>query len=110
MALPSPPQDPHALKGEEIAGPGRRYYADPTIDALMDAVTELAAELWAVKDRNFVLERVLADQDLTGRIERWIPTAEDVAARAAARAAFTDRVFNGFLRMRGQAASQEQAP
>ena len=102
MSLPPPPEDPHALKPGEIGGPGRLYFNPPAVDGLMDAVMELSAELWALKDRQYVMERVLAEQGLTDRIEQWRASPEDVAERKALREAFIARIFNGF--MRGQAA------
>lgn len=101
------PETPEALAPKEIAGPGRTFHDNPTIDALMDAVLELSAELWAVKDRQYVTERVLAEAGLSEKIEQWRPSPDDQAARKAAREAFTQRVFNGFLRRAGAAAPGE---
>jgi hypothetical protein len=95
------PETPDALQPREIAGPGRTFHETAAIDALMDAVMELSAELWAVKDRQYVLERVIAQEGLSAAIEQWRPSPEDVAARAAMREAFTARVFYGFLRRAG---------
>ncbi len=98
MSLPPPPEDPRALSPQEIGGPGRTYFDPPAIDGLMEAVAELAAELWAVKDRQYVLERVIGEADLSDRVEQWRPTPEQAAARKAEREAFVARIFNGFLR------------
>lgn len=98
MSLPPPPDDPRALTPAEIGGPGRTYFEPPAIDGLMEAVAELAAELWAVKDRQHVLERVIGDADLTERVEQWRPSPQEAAARKAEREAFVARIFNGFLR------------
>jgi hypothetical protein len=106
MSLPPPPDDPHALTPVEIGGPGRTFFANPAIDGLMDAVVELSAELWAVKDRQYVLERVLEDEGLTSKVEQWRPSPEESAERKALREAFVSRIFNGFLR--SQPAQQQQ--
>jgi hypothetical protein len=106
MSLPPPPDDPHALQPVEIGGPGRTFFANPAIDGLMDAVVELSAELWAVKDRQYVMERVLAEEGLTARIEQWRPSPHEAAERKALREAFVARIFNGFLR--SQPAPEQQ--
>lgn len=106
MSLPPPPDDPHALQPVEIGGPGRTFFANPAIDGLMDAVVELSAELWAVKDRQYVMERVLAEEGLTARIEQWRPSPDEAAERKALREAFVARIFNGFLR--SQPAPEQQ--
>lgn len=98
MSLPPPPDDPHALAPVEIGGPGRTYFDPPAIDGLMEAVAELAAELWAVKDRQYVMERILAAEGLSDRIEQWRPGPDEEAERKALREAFVARIFNGFLR------------
>ena len=42
--------------GFEINGPGRQYFDNVMIDNLLDAVVEMSAVLWTVRDRQIVLE------------------------------------------------------
>jgi hypothetical protein len=91
-------EKPKDLIGQEITSPPRAYFDPPVIDHMLDAITELAAELWTCRDRLYVLERVAHDQNLTQAIEQWVPSADELAERAALREAFTSRIFGSFLR------------
>jgi len=37
--------------GHEINGPGRQYFENVITDNLMDAIIELSASLWTIRDR-----------------------------------------------------------
>ncbi|WP_416908441.1 MAG: hypothetical protein ACMVO5_02115 [Polymorphobacter sp.] len=86
--------------GEEIDGPGRVYFEQPVIDNLLETMMELAAEVWTIRDRQAVLEKVLADKgiDAAALIEMHVPGADELAERKALREAFVARLLAGFLR------------
>ncbi|GAB5457825.1 MAG: hypothetical protein Hens3KO_08550 [Henriciella sp.] len=86
--------------GIEIGGPGRAYFDDIVVDNMFDAVLELSAALWTVRDRQIILERVLAQQGIsvTEAIEAYLPTEEDLAVRKAERDEMAERIFKSFLR------------
>ena len=86
--------------GIEINGPGRKYFDDVMIDNLMDAVVEMSAVLWTVRDRQIVLEKVLAEKgiDASKLIESYLPDTSEKAARAAERDDMVKSIFSGFLR------------
>jgi len=54
---------------------GDKFFDAPYIDELLRMNTELLAELWIVKDRLMVLERVLCDKLAVDRdeIDRFVP-------------------------------------
>jgi hypothetical protein len=91
---------PPAAIGTEIDGPGRAYFDTVVTDNIIDALMELAAEVWTIRDRQFVLETVLAGQgiDAAALIEAHSPDADELAARKALREAFVARLLAGFLR------------
>jgi hypothetical protein len=49
-----------------------QYFDDPAVDRLLQMVLELAAELWAVKDWQYVVNKLLQ--------ERGVLTIDDVQA------------------------------
>jgi hypothetical protein len=86
--------------GEEINGPGKAYFDYVVTDNMLDALVELAAEVWTTRDRLTILEAVLADKgiDATALIEAHVPADTVKAARKAAREAFITQVFASFSR------------
>ncbi|MEM8917427.1 MAG: hypothetical protein AAGE37_01100 [Pseudomonadota bacterium] len=86
--------------GDEIGGNGRVYFENVVIDNMLDALLELSATVWTHHDRVIVLEKILASKgiDVSEEIEAHLPDEEEVAARAAERDAFVERVFGAFLR------------
>lgn len=86
--------------GEEIDGPGRAYFDAVVTDNIVDALIELSAELWTVRDRLHILEQVLGRQgiDAAALVEAHVPDAAANAARKALREAFIARVFASFIR------------
>jgi hypothetical protein len=99
--------------GFEIGGPGRVYYDDVVTDNVVDALLELAAMLWTVRDRQIVLEKVLAERGLEveSLIESYTPTAADNERRREEREAMVAQVFRSFLRRpEAGAASDPYAP
>lgn len=86
--------------GIEIDGPGPRYFDNVVTDNLLEAFMELAAEVWTIRDRQLVLETVLAAKgiDAAALIEAHHPLPAEIAARKALREAFVARLLAGFLR------------
>lgn len=86
--------------GDEIGGNGRVYFENVVIDNLLDALLELSATVWTHHDRVIVLEKILAAKGIkvSEEIEAHLPDEAEIAARAAERDAFVDRVFGAFLR------------
>lgn len=86
--------------GEEIGGPGKAYFDHVVTDNIMDALIELAAEVWTTRDRLMVLEAVLAEQgiDASRLVEAYVPDDNIKAERKAAREAFIAQVFASFTR------------
>ena len=86
--------------GFEINGPGRQYFDNVMIDNLLDAIVEMSAALWTVRDRQIVLEKVLEAQgiDASSLIEAHLPDDAEKAARAVEREDMVQSIFKGFLR------------
>ncbi|MFZ4747721.1 MAG: hypothetical protein ACOYLK_12640 [Sphingomonas sp.] len=86
--------------GNEINGPGKAYFDHVVTDNIIDALIELAAEVWTTRDRLTILEAVLADKgiDATALIEAHVPSDAVKAQRKAAREAFITQVFASFSR------------
>ncbi len=86
--------------GIEIDGPGPVYFDNVVTDNLLDAFMELAAEVWTIRDRQFVLEAVLAAKgiDAAALIEAYRPPPAETAARKALREVFVARLLASFLR------------
>lgn len=86
--------------GIEIGGPGRAYFDDVIVDNLFDAVLEVSAAVWTVRDRQIVLEKVLAEKgiDVSADIEAYVPDDATLDARRAERDEMVARIFKGFMR------------
>jgi hypothetical protein len=99
MESPVPNPSPVAI-GIEIDGPGPAYFDSVVTDNLLEAFMELAAEVWTIRDRQAVLETVLAAKgiDAAALIEAHRPAPAEIAARKALREAFVARLLAGFLR------------
>lgn len=86
--------------GQEIDGPGKAYFDHVVTDNILDALVELAAEVWTTRDRLVILEAVLAEQgiDAAARVEAHVPSDAVKAERKALREAFIAQVFASFTR------------
>jgi len=86
--------------GLEINGPGRQYFDNVIIDNLMDALVEMSATVWTVRDRQIVLEKILLEKgiDANTLIEAHIPGEAELAERAAEREEMVSRIFRSFMR------------
>lgn len=93
-------QDIPESLGFEIRGPGRRYYDDVVLDNVVDALLEMAANLWTVRDRQYVLEKVLSErgEDVQALIESHAPDAEEAAQRHRECDEMVKQIFHSFLR------------
>lgn len=78
-------------------------------DAVVDIVTALAAEVWALRERIDTLEQLLADSRAIepGAVENSAPDPEREQRLAGEASAFTARVFRVFEEMREQAVAGE---
>ncbi len=70
------------------------------MDQVVSMVLELAAELWVVRERVFVLESVLGQHGIAAReaIEAYVPTADEQQTLAAMRATITAQMFRTLAR------------
>ena len=86
--------------GYEINGPGRKYFDNVMTDNILDALTEISAVLWTIKDRQIVLERILKDKgiDADALIEAHMPDDDELASRTAARDEMVQGIFRSFVR------------
>jgi hypothetical protein len=84
----------------EAAGARPAFFDQPGMDQLLSMVLELAAELWVVRERVFVVEAVLQDQgiEVTQAVEAFVPTAEQNATLATMRAELTAQMFRSLNR------------
>ena len=86
--------------GFEIGGPGRVYYDDVVTDNVVESLMEMSALLWTIRDRQIVLEKVLAEKgiEVTSLIEAHVPDEAETEARRAERDAMVQQIFRSFLR------------
>lgn len=86
--------------GFEIGGPGRVYYDDVVTDNIVESLMEMSALLWTVRDRQIVLEKILAEKgvDVTSLIEAHEPDEAETEARRKERDAMVQQIFRSFLR------------
>jgi hypothetical protein len=77
---------------------GRRnqFFAADGVDEVISMVLELGAEVSALRERQYILEQVLAANGIEAgpAVEAWVPSAEDKARMAAER----DRLLAAMLR------------
>lgn len=86
--------------GFEIGGPGRKYFDEVVTDNMLEAMLEMSALLWTVRDRQIVLEKILAEKgiDVSAQIEAHAPDETETEARRKERDAMVRQIFRGFLR------------
>ncbi|MCB2107457.1 MAG: hypothetical protein KDE14_07140 [Rhodobacteraceae bacterium] len=77
------------------------YTDNVHIDNLMDAIVGLGTEVWALKRRNMVLEKLLNEKHsgLQSKIEAYVPTDEERVAWAAERDDFISRIYTVLARV-----------
>ena len=82
-------------------------FPDQIVDNLMHVVVALGAELWALRRRTMVLEKVLEKAGVsTQDIENFVPSDDDKALWEQERNIFIKRTFSG-LERRGGANSKQ---
>lgn len=84
------------------------YTDNPHIDNLMEAIVGLGAEVWTIKRRNKVIEKVLDEKGiaLKSYVEAYVPTEEEKAAWAAERDDFISRIYAVLARPRVAASGE----
>jgi len=72
-----------------------RFFPAAGADEMMSMLLELAAEVWTVKERLYVVEKAAADAglDLSERIENWQPSEDEAAELDARRKQMLDTMF-----------------
>lgn len=81
------------LPGFERGHP--HYFRDPMIDHLLEIVLQLGGELWVTRDRQMVMEHLLATEGKVTpeMIEQFKPPAEMTEKLKEQRRTFTRRVY-----------------
>jgi len=77
------------------------FFGDPAIDNLFTAVTVLGAEVWALRRRAKITEKLLEEKQGAVTIEmiqKYVPTAEENAAWALERNELVASIFSSFAR------------
>ncbi len=77
-------------------------YTDSThIDNIMDALVGLGAEVWALKRRNMVLEKLLDQKNagLQAQVEAYVLTEEEKVSWAKERDDFVSRIYTVLARV-----------
>lgn len=82
-------------------------FPQQVIDNLMHAMIALGAEMWTMRRRMYVLEKVLEKAGVSSTdVELYKPTAEEQAAWQAERDVFIKRTFAAMTRKGGANAKQ----
>ncbi|SEF59939.1 hypothetical protein SAMN04489712_101549 [Thermomonospora echinospora] len=76
-----------------------RYLESERLDEITRMLTELASEVWILRDRTLVLEHLLRERGCLdeGAVEALRPTGELLARLGEERGAFVSRVFGAVL-------------
>ena len=75
------------------------FTGDAVTDKLMHAVIALGSEVWTLRQRGQILERLLADKGVSHEmVEGYIPTEEENSVWKADREAYVDRIYSVFAR------------
>lgn len=82
-------------------------FPQQVVDNMMHVMIDLGAEMWSMRRRMAILERVLEKVGVSSEdVERYMPTAEDQKAWQQERDIFIKRAFGAFARKGG--ANQKQ--
>lgn len=94
MATPKsdrPTYTSEAIPSDVTAG---AFLGNPVLDNVVSCMVAMNAELWATKRRMKVLEAVLANAGIAdGKIEKYVPTAQQAAEWIADRDRFIELVI-----------------
>ncbi len=79
----------------EASGRRPAFFDAPGMDQILSMVLELAAELWVVRERVFILEAVLKKQGVAAAdaVETYVPTDAEKAVLAKMCAEATANIF-----------------
>lgn len=70
------------------------FMGHPQMDDMMTALISLSSDMWAIKRRQKVMERLLAAKGITAEmVENYMPTAAETAEWQAERDTFIRRTF-----------------
>ncbi len=82
-------------------------FADQTVDNLMHVVVALGAELWTLRRRTMILEKILEKAGVSSAdVENYVPSDADKTLWEAERNIFIKRTFSGLERRGGANARQ----
>lgn len=84
----------------DAAGRRPAFFEQDGMDQVVSMVLELAAELWVVKERLFVVEAVLTRQGIAVHeaVERYVPGEQERESLAKMRAEMTEQMFRTLRR------------
>ncbi len=78
--------------------PEQTFFPDPTVDRAMGVIMALTIEVYVMRDRQFALERALADHGVLDLAQLDAePAPADAAAMAADRQAFVAHLMSSVL-------------
>ena len=79
----------------DAAGRRPAFFEQDGMDQMLSMLLELAAELWVVRERLFMVEGVLGQQGVPVReaVERYVPSEQERAELAKMRADLTAQMF-----------------
>jgi len=85
-------------------------FPEQVVDNMMHVLIDLGAEIWTIRRRMMILERVLEKAGISSEdVERYVPAAADKALWAKERDIFVARAFGAFSRTGGANAHQFDA-
>jgi len=75
-----------------------RFFGDSGVDSVLTMATELMAEVWVLKERLFVLEKVLADSGIQARekIESVVLSQDDIDSLETTRRQYVETIMRAF--------------
>ena len=82
--------------------PEPAFFENAAIDNLIAVVLELGSELWVQRQRQRIVERLLAEGGVVSSeaIEQYTPSEAEIAADADERRAFIERLYGVFAQSR----------
>ncbi len=88
---------------------GKPFLGDRRLDALVDVVLEMAAQLWVVKRRNAMLESLLVDKGViaTGDMEHHRLADDDAARLRRERSEYVATLFHSLSELSTEPTSEE---
>lgn len=82
-----------------VAAERPQYLESARMDDLARMVTELTSELWILKDRNMILEKILEESGVLtgGAVDSYQPDATLATTLLDERRALAERIFGAIL-------------